>query len=208
MPMTSILKPSWNVPTTPDHGIDLTQINRNTKAHMNNSTINALLRTRLVYLYIFLFCVSLLGIAMYMEHVMMLEPCPLCIMQRVFFLATGIVALVAFIHNPVARGKLIYGSLAAVLSAAGGGFAIRQIYLQHLPKDEVPACGPSLSYMIEQFPLRDVLSVMFSGDGNCAEIVWQDPVLGWAIPQWSLVGFVMLAAVCAWQAIRKQPSMS
>ncbi|MEK9649216.1 MAG: disulfide bond formation protein B, partial [Gammaproteobacteria bacterium] len=78
-----------------------------------NPTINQLLRTRLIYLYIFLFCVSLLGIAMYMEHVMMLEPCPLCIMQRVFFLATGIVSLVAFIHNPVARGKVIYGGLTA-----------------------------------------------------------------------------------------------
>lgn len=168
-----------------------------------NPTLTRLLQPRLVYLYIFLFCVSLLGIALYMEHVMMLEPCPLCIMQRVFFLATGLVALVACLHNPAAKGKLVYGGLGALLAAAGGGFAIRQIYLQHLPKDQVPACGPSLSYMIEQFPLRDVLAVMFSGDGNCAEIAWQDPVLGWSIPQWSLVGFVMLAGVCVWQAVRK-----
>lgn len=170
---------------------------------MPNPTLTRLLQTRLIYLYIFLFCASLLGIAMYMEHVMMLEPCPLCIMQRVFFLATGIVALVAFIHNPVARGKVIYGAVASVLAAAGGGFAIRQIYLQHLPADEVPACGPSIGYMIEQFPLRDVLAVMFSGDGNCAEIVWQDPVLNMSIPQWSLVGFVALCGVCLWQAVRK-----
>lgn len=170
---------------------------------MTNPTVTKLLQTRLIYLYIFLFCVSLLGIAMYMEHVMMLEPCPLCIMQRIFFLSTGLVSLVAFIHNPVARGKLVYGSLTALLAAGGGGFAIRQIWLQHLPKDQVPACGPSVSYMIEQFPLRDVLAVMLTGDGNCAEIAWQDPVLGWSIPQWSLVGFVALAGVCVWQAVRK-----
>ena len=165
--------------------------------------LSGILRTRLIYLYIFLFCVSLLGIAMYMEHVMMLEPCPLCIMQRVFFLATGIVSLIAFVHNPIARGKIIYGSLAGLMAAGGGGFAIRQIYLQHLPKDQVPACGPSVSYMIEQFPLKDVLSVMFTGDGNCAEIAWQDPVIGMSIPQWSLVGFIGLLAVCIFQAIRK-----
>lgn len=170
---------------------------------MNNSTLNTLLKTRLVYLYIFLLCITLLGIALYMQHVMNLEPCPLCIMQRGFFLATGIVSLIAFIHNPAGRGKVIYGAMAAVLAAAGGGFAIRQIYLQHLPEDQVPACGPSLSYMVENFPLQDVLSVMLSGDGNCAEIVWQDPVIGMSIPQWSLVGFVALTGVCIWQAIRK-----
>lgn len=170
---------------------------------MTNPTLTKLLRTRLIYLYIFLFCVALLGIALYMQHVMMLEPCPLCLMQRAFFLATGLVSLVAFIHNPVARGKVIYGSLTALLSAIGGGFAIRQIYLQHLPKDEVPSCGPSLSYMIENFPLKDVLAVMFSGDGNCAEVVWRDPIIGMNIAEWSLVGFVMLTAVCIWQAIRK-----
>ncbi len=109
----------------------------------------------------------------------------------------------AFIHNPVARGKVIYGGLTALLAAGGGGFAIRQIYLQHLPKDEVPACGPSVSYMIEMFPLKDVLAVMLTGDGNCAEIAWQDPVIGMSIPQWSLVGFVGLAAVCIYQAVRK-----
>lgn len=170
---------------------------------MNDSVLTRLLRTRLVYLYIFLFCVSLLGIAMYMEHVMMLEPCPLCIMQRIFFISAGLVSLVAFIHNPVARGKVIYGGLVAALAAIGGGFAIRQIYLQHLPKDEVPACGPSLSYMMEQFPLRDVLAVMFSGDGNCAEVVWRDPVIGMNIAEWSLVCFIALTGVGVWQAIRK-----
>ena len=166
-------------------------------------TIQSLFRTRLVSLYIFLFCVSLLGIAMYMEHVMFLEPCPLCIMQRVFFLATGIVSLIAFIHGPARVGQMVYGFLATALSLGGAGFAIRQIYLQGLPKDQIPACGPSVSYMIQEFPLAEVLEIMFKGDGNCAEIAWQDPVLNMSIPQWSLIGFVLLAGVCVFQAIRK-----
>ena len=170
---------------------------------MNDSALTRLLRSRLVFLYAFLFCTGLLCVALYMEHVMMLEPCPLCIMQRIFFLATGLVSLVAFIHGPAARGKFVYGSLASVLAAIGGGFAIRQIYLQHLPKDEVPACGPSLSYMMEEFPLKDVLAVMFSGDGNCAEVVWRDPVIGMNIAEWSLVCFICLAGGGLWQALRK-----
>lgn len=160
-------------------------------------------RTRLLNLYIFLFCVSLLAIAMVMENVMMLEPCPLCIMQRVFFFTTGLVALLAFIHNPATGGKKIYGFSSAAFAASGGGFAIRQIWLQHLPADEIPACGPSLSYMLDVFPLSEVLAIMFTGDGNCAEISWQDPVIGMSIPQWSLVGFIALAGVCIYQALRK-----
>src|SRR5690606_33271432 len=111
---------------------------------------------RLLNLYIFLFCVTLLGIALYMEHVMFLEPCPLCITQRIFFMMAGLTALVAFIHNPAALGRTVYGLLSAAFSLAGGGFAIRQIWLQGLPKDQVPACGPSLSYMIEEFPFSEV----------------------------------------------------
>jgi len=112
---------------------------------MNDSLMTKLLRTRLIYLYIFLFCVALLSIAMYMEKVMMLEPCPLCMTQRFFFVLAGFTSLIAFIHNPVARGKLVYGYLAALFAVSGGGFAIRQIWLQHLPKDQVPACGPSVA---------------------------------------------------------------
>ena len=167
-------------------------------------TIQSLLKTRLINLYIFLFCVFLLSVALYMQQFMLLEPCPLCIMQRIFFGFTGLVALAAFIHNPSSnKGRLSYGLFSAAFAAGGAGFAIRQIWLQHLPKDQIPSCGPSLSYMFQEFPLSETLAVMFTGDGNCAEIVWQDPVLNMSIPQWSLVGFVVLAGVCVFQAFRK-----
>jgi protein dithiol:quinone oxidoreductase len=169
------------------------------------NTVAPFLKSRQVNLYIFLFCTALLAIALYMEHVMKLEPCPLCISQRICFIATGLLALAAVIHNPAARGKLIYGSLATLTALAGGGFAMKQIYLQHLPKDQIPACLPSLSYMLDaDFPLKDVLSLMFSGDGNCAEVTWRDPLLNFfTIADLSLFCFVLLAAACAWQAVRK-----
>ncbi len=163
---------------------------------------NKYLSIRLIYLYIFLLCLTLLGIAMYMENVMGLEPCPLCMTQRLFFAMTGLIALVAFIHNPKDWGKSVYGFVCAAFAFGGGGFAIRQIYLQHLPKDQVPACGPSLGYMLEVFPMSEVLTAMLSGDGNCAEVVWQDPVIGMSIPEWSLVGFILLGFFCVFQALR------
>ncbi len=162
------------------------------------------LSTRLVYLYVFLFCVSLLLIAAYMEHVMGLEPCPLCITQRVFFLLTGLVALAACLHNPQGRGgRMAYGFGCALLALGGSGFAMRQIYLQNLPPELVPACGPSLGYMLEVFPLSEVLTTLLTGDGNCAEISWRDPVIGMTIPQWTLLAFLGLAALCIYQALRK-----
>ena len=162
-----------------------------------------LISKRLINLYIFLFCVAMMGIAYYMQYAMRLEPCPLCIMQRVFFTAAGLVALVAFLHNPGKKGLRIYGITSAVLALAGSGFAMRQIWLQHLPKDQIPSCGPSLAYMLEEFPLAETLKVMFSGDGNCAEIAWVDPVIGLGIPEWAIVGFVMIAAAGIFQALRK-----
>jgi disulfide bond formation protein DsbB len=161
------------------------------------------LSTRMVNLYIFLFCAALLSTGYYMQFVMRLEPCHLCIMQRLFFYATGFVALAGFIHNPLTRGRKIYGFSTAALALAGSGFAMRQIYLQHLPKDQVPACGPSLSYMLEEFPLQEVIKVMFSGDGNCAELQWQDPILHLSIAELSLVAFGMLIAASLFQALRK-----
>lgn len=161
------------------------------------------LRTRLINLYVFLFCAAMIGIALYMEHAMRLEPCPLCIMQRVFFIATGLVGLVAFLHNPGTTGKRWYGAGMLLTAVAGSGFALRQIWLQHLPPDQVPACGPSLGYMLEEFPLAEVIQVMFTGDGNCAEVLWVDPVIGLGIPQWALVGFAMLAATGLWQMLRR-----
>src|SRR5690606_41279291 len=94
---------------------------------------------RLINLYIFLFCVSLLGIALYMEHVLFLEPCPLCITQRIFFLLAGLASLAAFLHNPVAGRRIGYGIGAAVLSLAGARPAMRQLRMQGLAQPQVPA---------------------------------------------------------------------
>ena len=109
-------------------------------------------------------CGALLSVALFMEHIMGLTPCPLCVMQRLWVAAVGFVALIGLAHNP---RILIYPLLTIVASVTGAGFSIRQLYLQGLPADQVPSCGPDLDYMIEVFPWTEVLTEMARGGGSC-----------------------------------------
>ncbi len=132
-----------------------------------------------------------LVIALYMEHVMGLAPCPLCMMQRLWVVAAGLISYIALLHNPRLG---IYPVLTMAACVAGAYFSIRQLWLQSLPVDQHPACGPDLQYMLEAFPLSDVLQAMMSGTGDCAQVSWS--LLGISIPGWMLIGFVMLL-ICA-----------
>lgn len=149
--------------------------------------------SRIVFLLIFLVCAALLGVAFYMEHVMGLEPCPLCWLQRFGFMAAGAVSLLAAIHGPGSLGVRIYGFLLVVSAGAGLGIAGRQLWLQSLPADQVPACGPSVDYMLEVLPWMEVLKTALQGTGDCAEVVWR--FLGLSIPGWTAV-FFTLVVIC------------
>lgn len=156
---------------------------------------------RLTYLLIFVASVMLILIALYMQYGMYLEPCALCITQRVFIAAIGALGLMAWLHKPRGPARWAYtggGILAAGLGIATAG---RQLWLQNLPPDQVPTCGPGLSYMLDNFPLRDALALLLKGDGNCAEVSWT--LLGISIPGWTLMAFVGFAAVFLWQALRR-----
>lgn len=156
--------------------------------------------SRLVFLLIFVTCAAVLLAALYMQHVMGLVPCYLCIVQRVFFVATGAVALVAALHNPGTAGIRVYGTLTALAAIGGGGFAIRQLWLQSLPEDQVPACGPPADYLFDTFSFGEVLPLLLKGDGNCAKVDWT--FLGLSIAGWSLVVFAGLALLALWQVAR------
>jgi disulfide bond formation protein DsbB len=137
-----------------------------------------------------------MAVALYMEHVMALEPCPLCIMQRVMVIATGIIALIAAIHGPAKTGIQVYGGLVTATATGGAMLSMRQLWLQSLPADQVPSCGPSLDYLLDVFPLTDVLAIVLSGDGSCAEVVWS--LFGISIPGWTLAGFIGLMVIGIW----------
>jgi disulfide bond formation protein DsbB len=153
--------------------------------------------SRIIYLGLFGACAALMAIALYMEYAMGLEPCPLCIMQRVMVITTAGIALVAAIHGPGRLGIQVYGGLVVAAALGGGLLSSRQLWLQSLPEDEVPACGPSLDYLLDVFPITDVFSIVLSGDGSCAEVAWS--LFGISIPGWTLLGFVGLIAVGLWQ---------
>ncbi|WP_237059606.1 disulfide bond formation protein B [Microbulbifer sediminum] len=157
---------------------------------------------RITFLLVFLAVIFLLGAAFYLEYVRGLEPCPLCITQRVMLLGVGLVSLLAFLHNPQFIGRRIYGLLVSLWALGGLYFSARQLWLQSLPSDQVPACGPGITYMIDAFPFLDVVKVLLTGDGNCAEVQWT--MLGLSIPAWAAVGFVGLVIFGAWQAFRRQ----
>jgi disulfide bond formation protein DsbB len=156
--------------------------------------------TRQGYTLGFVICAVLLGFALYLQYVEQQEPCPLCMLQRVAFLDMMIVFAIAAIHGPARRGAIVYSGLLFVMAAMGAGIAARQVWLQHLPPDKVPACGPGLEYMLEQFPLGEALRTIFTGSGECAEAGWR--FLGLTIAGWSLVWFVVLGALAVYIAVR------
>ena len=154
------------------------------------------LNSRLIYLAMFLACAGLIGFALYLQHALGLDPCPMCILQRYAFIVVGVIALAAAIHNPALPGRRIYGGLLVVLAATGGGIAIRHVYLEHYPP-KIFDCGADVGFMLESFPLTQALPMIFRGTGDCTKVVWQ--FLGLSIAEWSLICFAALivAAIVA-----------
>lgn len=149
----------------------------------------------------FVGCMLTLALAAYLQFMENQEPCPLCISQRIVFFLVGLVFLLAAIHNPKAAGIKKYSIAGALTALAGAGIAIRHIWIQHLPPDQVPECGPGLSYVFDNFPLSETLKLMLSGSGDCAVVTWR--FLGLSIPEWALVEFLLLAALSLLQIWNK-----
>lgn len=138
----------------------------------------------------FIACISLLGFGAYLQFVEELEPCPLCISQRLAIFATGLLYLLAAIHN---RASKIYGIAIGLMALVGAGVSVRHIWIQHLPPDEVPECSPGLEYVFQNFPLSKTIQLMLSGTGECAKVDWT--LLGLSIPAWTLFAFLSLASL-------------
>jgi disulfide bond formation protein DsbB len=147
---------------------------------------------RTCFLLGFLFCAALLLTAIYFQFVGGLDPCPLCISQRIMVLGVALVLLAAFFHNPSAKVVRIYAVAGSLFALAGASISARHVWLQHLPVDQVPACGPGLEYMFHYFPLSDTLRAMLTGTGDCAKVDWT--LFGLSMPAWLLICFLGLAA--------------
>lgn len=159
---------------------------------------------RVVSAVLFLASVVGMAFALYLEHVQGLNPCPLCVFQRVGLIVMGLFALIGLLHNPrssaVKRVYTLLGTLGILWSA---GVATRHVWLQNLPPEKVPSCGPGLDYLVDALPLKSVLQQVLSGSGECAVIDWT--FLGQSLPVWSLVFFVCITLISLWQLFRRYP---
>lgn len=150
---------------------------------------------------LFITPVGLLLFAYYLQYFQDQEPCPLCMTQRLCFYGIAFAALLAAVLPSRALWRKLSNGLLAIFAALGGGVAIRQLWLQSLPPDQVPACGPSFEFIVKTFPLSEALSIMFKGTGDCAEVTWT--FLGLSIAAWSLVWFIIFFAAAMVQIVRK-----
>lgn len=147
---------------------------------------------RLVNFAGFFACVALLAYALYAQFDLGVDPCPLCIFQRVGVAALGVVFLIAALHNPRGWGMRAYAVLLAVAALATIGVAARHLYVQHLPPGSLPSCGAPLGVMLKFSPFFDVIRKVLTGSGECSEVNWR--FLGLAMPAWVLICALVLGA--------------
>lgn len=154
--------------------------------------MSKIFQPRIWFLFAFLACAGMLSFALYKQHVDFVEPCPLCILQRLCFLWIGLTGLVAAIHGPARTGQWVYGLLVMLGGGIGMTLSGRQVWLQSLPADQVPDCGMGLNYMLDTMPVLDTLREVFYGSGECADVLWT--FLGISIPGWALIWFTIFTA--------------
>lgn len=147
-------------------------------------------------------CHQLLIAAFYFQYVEGMEPCPLCIFQRVAVFVLGIWFLIQGLHKPLAasRWHYFYNIGGLLTSLIGAGIAGRHAYLQSLPADEVPACGPSLDYLVDILPFMELLDVVLKGSGECAKVSWN--MWGLSMPTWLLLFFIGCICLQVWRIYR------
>jgi len=138
----------------------------------------------------FLVCVGLMAYALYLQYVEGMAPCPLCVFQRIAVISLGIVFLLAAVFGAKSLRRWLWAPLGLVAGVLGAVVAGRHAWLQHLPADQVPACGPGLGYILDSFPLGDALNLVFKGSGECAEVHWS--FLGLNMPMWVFAWCVVL----------------
>ena len=149
------------------------------------------LSTRLRFLLGFLGCAGSMAFALYLEYFRHLDPCALCVLQRLAMIAAGIVFLFGALHGPKSWGRYVYGLSAFKAAGVGAVIAARHIWLQSLPPDQVPVCGPPLEHLMKVMPWKDALAFVLKGEGNCAVI--NGIFLGITLPGWTLITFVLFA---------------
>jgi len=141
----------------------------------------------------FALCAALMGYALYAQYVLRLEPCPLCSFQRGAMIALAVVFALAALSAPRGLGARVFAIVGVLVAATGLGISSWHVHIQNLPPEKVPACGPGLDYMMSAFPFQEMISMVFTGSGECHDINWS--FLGLSMPFWTGVWFAALGVL-------------
>lgn len=142
-------------------------------------------------------CAGMMAYALYSQHVLGLEPCNLCIFQRMAVIALGFIFLIAAIHRPASEAiSKAYAVAIGLATAAGAGTAARHVYVQNQPLDEMATCAPGLDYLFDTFSINEVMSKVFLGSGRCDDIDWT--FLGLSMPTWVLINILIVGGAGIW----------
>jgi disulfide bond formation protein DsbB len=164
----------------------------------------AVLSRRQLNLLGFLCCAGLLAFAWYVQGVLRVEPCPLCIFQRIGVAFCGLLFLLAGLHGPKGWGARVYGGLLVLAAAATAAVAARHVWIQHLPEGAVPLCGAGLDFLLQEFPLGEVIRKVLTGSGECHLVNWT--FLGLSMPTWVLLAAAALGALAVYANFIRKPS--
>ena len=137
-------------------------------------------------------CAGLMGYALYAQYFLGLAPCPLCIFQRIATIVTGVLFLIAAVHNPGGVGARVYGALITLAALGGILISARHIWIQAQPPGTVAACGADLDYLLEIMPITEVVSKVLTGSGECGAVDWT--FLGLSMPWWVAISLAVLGA--------------
>ena len=149
-------------------------------------------------------CAALLGYALYSQFGLGLDPCPLCIFQRIGLAVLGLIFLGAALHNPRGGGRYLYAVLAGLAALATLGVAARHLYVQSLPPGSLPSCGAPLAVLLKFTPLWQVIAKVLTGSGECSEVTWR--FLGLAMPAWVAIWALALGALGVSANLRREAS--
>ncbi len=168
---------------------------------MIQKIFNTLLKGKNGYLLGSVLCFGIVVLALVIQTTYKLEPCPLCISQRMIFMGLGVLFLIAAFIPPASIVKKIFTVLQVLTALGGAGVAIRHWYLQANRESMVADCGVGFDYMFENFPLQKAFKLLFRGTGDCAAIDWT--FLGLTLPQLGLISFLSFAVYAIYLASRK-----
>ena len=161
-------------------------------------------RRRLANVAGFLVCAALVAYALHAQYDLGLDPCPLCIFQRIGVILMGVAFLAAALHLPRGRGRYLYGALLVLFALFTVGIAARQLYIQSLPPGTLPSCGAPLAVMLHFMPLTEVIRKVLAGSGECGEVNWR--FLGLAMPAWVLICALLLGGAGVLANLRSEAS--